>query len=891
MSPTLDDARAKALDAIFHGPAKTANPELVLLDYRNPATFSSLWLHGLETGKVKIGGQQIDLTDFSKQFLLIGNDPPDGVFDTKIPALSGINFRSHFTSKSWLAAWKVKFAELRVSIAVIDGSDGMPQGAARALQAILGSSDITGNSLVPGATVLNAPSLANICEWLKDSKADEWILAEDAPHLRDLLKSTIWNDLASDREKHHALSNVLGALLLSSQVGRGAAHSGDPRAQDYLLALTRACGIDADLHQIQLKEHGGFQRWVTPEQQRNIGAAVLIDDMSQIWEYFLRGATGFAGDRLFGNTGRTYRECFECFGPGGFRKEIGALPQRLIAFLESGRERLSATDLLGTPSKIDDHFTLFLDLRLFGKSDGEISEWFYSDLVELGRKLLTDATRPRPWLDTQSLSELGEDLKGTGKHLKETLLPRLISLLDPTLPIVIFSSSHRTELVESFRDYGNVITTFRKPILGGLTQDWAETVTELHGDFTVAIERAIKILKTRWTFQSFSSKASGHELAVLPASENGFLVEIFLDESEESTQKRPPRAVCAGGIIVVRAVDSKGTPLVSDNEIFDSLAASNCLWGWSQETPQAFLRPQNSPLKRGFLKKGADLNFIGAGSGGSLLGEMISATSVALGQHGVLLPFAAIANRELPCPEWMQSPAKNNPWSVERILDATLRRLIQHVLESLIFRSSLLRSALHHPNTRVAIDLGIRDYPCEPNLSLSDAFGFEIIRGWRPSFHSEDGYQITAETIARTGIPWPFRSRIVRARAVALRDFGNYGNCPAGLLPNQLHYFADTIAHVALDDLEVARRCSKDVREFFDSGWVADFRTDREEGSRLEIGRAWDQGDRITAIAWAAEQTHTTPANGLGIDLFHEIAAGTARLSGQELNQIFSAIR
>lgn len=499
MTSPLVSAPANALAAILHGPAKSASSDIVLLDYRDPATFSALWLDGLESGKWKIKitekEEEIDLTDSTKQFLIIGNDAPDGIFDTEIPALAGINFRSHFTATSWLAAWKVKYPNTKTWIAIIDPRIvGMASGAAQSLQTILGARDATGRSVVPRSAVLNHPSLASICECLKNSKADEERPTPD--HLRELLKSTIWNELISNREQHHALSNVLGAFLLSSQVGRGKSHQGEPWAQDYLLSLVRACGIDVDLEQLRLKNHQGFQRWLTPEQQKAIGSVLLIDDMSGIWEYFLRGATGFAGDIPFGNTGRSHRESLDCFGGTRFREEIGKLPGRLEAFLESGRRRLRVADLLGGPTKIDEDFVLFLDLRLFATADRELAERYNEELRSLGRQILTAPALSRPWLDAGTFSSLEEELDGVGGHPKETLLPRLISLLDPTLPIVIFSSTHRTELIDPFRDYGNIILDLRKPVLSGMS-DWPALVWETYRDFHAAITAASGILATR----------------------------------------------------------------------------------------------------------------------------------------------------------------------------------------------------------------------------------------------------------------------------------------------------------------------------------------------------------------------------------------------------------
>jgi hypothetical protein len=505
----------QSLTQIVKGSNRESNPDLVLFDYRNEAAFRSLWLYGLKSGKVTIAGQEVDVAISTKQVLLVGNDPPDGVFADVPSCLQGanINFRSHFTATSWLTAWKVKFPDSKASVAVIDPRPAdSATGVAQALQTIFSARDAAGLPLVPGATVLSAPSLEAICQWLKTAKSDIRSLAKDATHLRELLKSAIWNELTSNRDKHHALSNVLGAFLLGAQVGKGTRHAGESWIQDYLLALIRALGVEADLDQVRVKEHDGFQRWITPAQQSAIEGVVLIDDMGSLWEYFLRGATGFAGDAAFGETGRTFRESLACLGEENFPREIDALPERLDAFFDSGRRKLNASDILGGDSRLGTDFVLFLDLRLFGSSESELGDCFYNRIRDIAWKVLRSETRHRPWLDARSFTAFEEELDGGEDHPPETLLPRVISLLDPTLPIVIFSSTHRTELIDPFRSYGNIVIDFRKPILSGLT-DWPMMVRDLHADFSTAITKAIGILATR----KFLAKLEPSEIEVVKA--------------------------------------------------------------------------------------------------------------------------------------------------------------------------------------------------------------------------------------------------------------------------------------------------------------------------------------------------------------------------------------
>lgn len=894
MAPAAGSPLLNAIRLIFAGPVRNANSSLHILYYRDNETFSDLWKKGLESDTPNVGDVTLDWNDEDAKIILVRSEPPEELFEKPLASLKGINFRAHLTAASWAAAWRLTFPDAKARV-IVSGAN--PEGAsgavAQALSAFFGARHSDSSAFVPGVRFLAAPSLQDICESIVSVRNDSSVLPEMA---KTVLRTTIWDALTSDREGHHAISNVLGAFLLSSQVGSGTPHSGEPWLQDFLLALVQRSGVLADLERVTLRaneaEQPRHQVWISEETQRAIGGAVLIDDMADIWQHFLRGALGFYGrEKSFFVTSPRNR----------FYDGIKELPARLKTFLESKRRFLAASDLISGRHRINDRFVLFLDLRLFLEREADVRGTFFRDLAEFGMELL-DSGRQLPWLDDDDKQELRDELSrflpaaalqapvSGGKKVlppEETLLARLLALLDPTMPIIIFSSTHRTDLIGPFREYGNVITAFRKPIVTGMTRDWTETVKELHAEFNSALQEAERILRVRQTIRTFQERAQKNDMMRLPECQDGYLVEVFLDESEEPTDRRPPRAVCAGGVVMVRALDRSGHPVVSDEAVFDSLAASICLWGWCSDTPEDFARPQNTPQRRGFMPKGKDLNFAGGGQGAGLLAEMIGSIQTVLGEHGCVFPFAAISARSQPFPEWMEGPKGIDPWNVEKILDATLRRLVQHALEGLLFRSELLRQALGHPKSRVAVDLGIRDYPCQPNWPLFERFGFEVQRGYRPSFHSEDGYQITAETLARTGIRWPFKAAILRARAVNLWDFGKHTTRPGGLLPKQLHYFADTIAHVALDDLEAATASSLVVQKFFASGWIADFRHDNEEETRLEIGRAWDQGDRVDALRSGAKLNNVAPPNRLGFDIYQELAWGADELPGADLKRLF----
>jgi hypothetical protein len=485
MSHLASSPLAQVLHCIFCGNTQqlgaTASSEISVINYGDIGTFRDLWLNGLLSETPAINGIQFNWKDHNRQMLIVGNSPPD--------SLEASNISSHITAVSWLAAWKVKFPNATTQIAVVDPSKAdLLGGASAALQTIFTARDSTSRPLVTNATVLSAPSLDTVCKWLTNSKN----VRHDTPsHICDLIKSTIWNELTSSREHNHALSNAMGAILLQAEVPAENEAALCNAPAEFLLQLVNACGIALDSQQ-SLKP----QVWLEAGLRREIPSAVLLDDMADLWAGFLKGALGIPNVHFL--EGKTFKE------------EILNVPSRLINLVDEGTRRLSTLDLVPSVSRTED-FVLFLDLRLFAEGEREISNRFSEEFAKFGRRLLAarDSGRHLPWVDdAKGFSELESELDGELAHPRETLLPRFLSLLDPTLPIIIFSSTHRTELIDPFRDYGNIITAFRKPILTGLTADWASTLKELKADFISALDRAASILAVRKLLRQLEPIAS-----------------------------------------------------------------------------------------------------------------------------------------------------------------------------------------------------------------------------------------------------------------------------------------------------------------------------------------------------------------------------------------------
>ncbi|TAG11143.1 MAG: hypothetical protein EAZ42_01590 [Verrucomicrobia bacterium] len=798
----------EALGRILHGPGKTANPAISLLDYNDTITFSALWIQALETGKSTICGREIDLTDAYKQILIIGNHPPDGVFETDVPSLTKINFRDHFTATSWLAAWKVKFPDAKAAIAVIDPQELCPaSGTARALQTILGARNVLGQPLVPRAAVLNAPGLEAICKWLSDSKLDKRSMFKDTPHLCGLLKSTIWSELTSNREQHHALSNVLGAFLLPFQAAPGCIsefvnqlNTHFPIAP-YLLELATACGVKSNTNRLADDNDANSQWWISEQQQQAFSSIVMIDDMADLWSWFVQFAFGLI---------REGSSEFITIPSREFPAKMGNLCERLTAVIASEKP-LNPSDLTGEPHHADSNFVLLLDLRL------ELGREFQSQLEDLGRTLL-NSTRNLPWVTIEGKQALLAELNAA--NTDETLLPRLVALIDPTLPIIVFSSTHRSELIAPFRDYGNIITTFRKPILAGLCSSWSEMVGEIRSDFSSAVDHACKIMDTRKALASFRL-----DRAICENENTGRpkrFIEIYIDESGDPFNQRDP-GFSVGGIVVSH--ENKDAM-----EAFHrSVNHAPRKWGVSDYGPDQ-IRPGGENRLNSicyFPKKPVP------GSEDEVAGFQL-AIDAARGSGSRIAAFSILD------PELLR-------FSRDRVIDSAIlfdENALDNIYHTLL-RQNLEMLLFEHPWINISVD-AVYVHAATRQQKLADfatrstwhaAYGIEFKEragNWNYTSLDCDGVHRIVRGILKDRGVLDGRPDVRTARGAVLNDFEDIINnfrrgpqmlqrvrnqlfAPNRVDPKQIHYLADWVARIALyrpNDLPAS------ANEWFSSGYI-----------------------------------------------------------------------
>lgn len=456
---------------------------------------------------------------------------------------------------------------------------------------------------------MHEPCLSDLLAYMLAPATEAW--SANAPERFELLAhawaaALLRGERAGD---HHALANILAPLIMLGGKGGPGARA--------LQCMMHWIGLLDGLDPLSPSLFGGL-RWeregaapepetqsMSPEYKVKRLAhlrkkslhAVLVDDcaLSQDWGKILcRGL-----DVPFQLDATEIRGCWSL----GQRQD----PEiNVYAFESAGEFWRALGEDLG--EKTDRRFklnvsglacdVLFLDLRLFHSGQTWEEAMFYDALlplakcfrVEPGFRQTPHEGRRLPWrgFSTSELKavclwvvsqnaearnapkllvELGGDRQTppkdearqqgeTPNHIQSlTLLPRLLALLDPSLPIVLFSSTGRRDIIETLKPYGNVITDFEKPRMDGTLND--ALLNEAGEKFRVAVDKALDLIETRHHLAQMMDAGPDERLTV--GNQPIRHIEIYLDESgvvEEDNFR-------VGGLMVGYP-DSRETPMAVD---------------------------------------------------------------------------------------------------------------------------------------------------------------------------------------------------------------------------------------------------------------------------------------------------------------------------------------
>lgn|GEM_PF-4430605 len=133
---------------------------------------------------------------------------------------------------------------------------------------------------------------------------------------------------------------------------------------------------------------------------------------------------------------------------------------------------------------------LVLDLRLFPPSTntapGEMERLFFAKLAQIAVRLLQKSPLNSLLLSTLAQQAANRSLGHSVDPTVLALLPAMISTLDPSLPIVTFSSTQQRSVVAALRAYPNINTAFAKPMVSRYARN-DESLTALRESLQCAL--------------------------------------------------------------------------------------------------------------------------------------------------------------------------------------------------------------------------------------------------------------------------------------------------------------------------------------------------------------------------------------------------------------------
>lgn len=396
---------------------------------------------------------------------------------------------------------------------------------------------------LPWLQVVEDPSVADIAEWLR---GPEWSWdVERHPKALDRFLREIRLNLTEVRSEgdfdRHSISNVVAPMVLLGRAREGSRHS------SALLALLNACGLCGDAGKKQegmIDEAAGLGHANRLPQSAEQGdgerlSILLVDDQADHgWTEWLRTSLPEAQVEAL-TAPNLLLDALEA----QFKEAAG-----VAADLAEPRDLRFRFQLPHPKLKDAKNPVLFLDLRLFSGRGGEERKFFRRLLDQIDQRFKDNKDLAWPAFSSKDsafqnarevIEEEGAPIKLESPIHREALtwLPRLIALADMSMPIILFSSTGRRDLVEPFRDFGNIITSFEKPRLSDLAGSGGAEIGDgeaaLH-DLRDALEQA-----RRWLNGRAVGVKVGREidLAPLAAARDAFSgkthFEIYHDESGE----------------------------------------------------------------------------------------------------------------------------------------------------------------------------------------------------------------------------------------------------------------------------------------------------------------------------------------------------------------------
>lgn len=518
------------------------------------------WLWGLLSNGKDALSQWLDDDDSERNLVIIWDSMPDDKSD-------GINILDHLTPYDW--ALSFSYQQLR------ECAESLPK-----LRILI--IDLYSHHQANALSVKMLPAFCHAMPWMQVFRPlpldDKYALTlcdlvDWAKNLDDnMLSSTrfqnalnqlepvvdAWVGNVSRGSDHHAIANLLAPRLLLSPSEKS--EDKQEPAKEALSHLVENLGLLP--HQDQQDNallsvnnpwiDRGEQEWSQKLERLGNGnklKLLLLDDQWEDgWGEVICKAVGV---ELKPPRGEQENE----FATIGADQMIQVKACESANWLFEKDKPLSGTSDQRFKLRLDDEGEdcqeiLFLDLRLFSRKKIKEEAGFFQTLLDKARKLNKKENLPWEGFTDDELERIKiwiNDAESRGRedsvyHEALTLLPRIISLIDLSYPVILFSSTGQRKIVGRFKEYGNIITNFDKPRLvsvlpGNIAAQTAE-------QFAMAINKAVSILVARDICALIN--ASRHTpVSELTAGHK--YVELFIEESFSKNQGR----VSVGGIFSV----------------------------------------------------------------------------------------------------------------------------------------------------------------------------------------------------------------------------------------------------------------------------------------------------------------------------------------------------
>lgn len=325
---------------------------------------------------------------------------------------------------------------------------------------------------------------------------------------------TVWLNLFSAPDDRHAIGNLVGPLLLAE--GLRQRYNQNPNlAVDepttHFRTLLRTVGLStsgtttrAIATTLPLTLNRDVVRAATDDCFHRFDALKvwLVDDQCRLGYHdilshiLFGGAIAARAERSDGIETRSSHD-----GRSAVLRSYDK-PLELMSRLQSSFANESSWRLPRTVGQRDFDI-LLLDLRLFPTSSmtraSEDERTFLSSLIDLATK----AGAPADVRFTSAVESARRRAKGGREELQAlTLLPLLLSYADPSVPIVVFSSTHQQEVLHAFRERPNIVTSFSKPIVTGYASGDAGSIAL--EELLRSISEAIRLHRIRPVWEAIA---------------------------------------------------------------------------------------------------------------------------------------------------------------------------------------------------------------------------------------------------------------------------------------------------------------------------------------------------------------------------------------------------